>query len=73
MDIIDRAQEHELNFTAQAIYAARIRRDDEDPLYLDGIQCCLDCKKPIPIRRLEVKPDAVRCVVCQDKRSKGMS
>jgi len=66
MDIIDRAQEHERKLREQAIYKA-LSRCDEDPLYIDGVRCCVDCEKPIPEGRLRIRPTAVRCVACQEK------
>ena len=29
---------------------------------------CVDCGKPVPEGRLEVKPEAARCLTCQSKR-----
>ena len=29
---------------------------------------CVDCGKPVPEGRLEVKPEAARCLACQAKR-----
>ena len=29
---------------------------------------CVDCSKPVPEGRLEVKPEAARCLSCQAKR-----
>jgi len=29
---------------------------------------CTDCGKPVPDGRLEVKPEAARCIACQGKR-----
>ena len=29
---------------------------------------CVDCGKPVPEGRLEVKPEAARCLTCQAKR-----
>ena len=29
--------------------------------------CCMDCGDEIPQRRLEAKPDAVRCIACQEE------
>jgi len=29
--------------------------------------CCVDCGEKIPQRRLEAKPDALRCIVCQQE------
>lgn len=29
--------------------------------------CCIDCGKNIPLTRLTIKPEAVRCIDCQKK------
>ena len=31
---------------------------------------CVDCGKPVPEGRLEVKPEAARCLACQAKRDR---
>ncbi len=31
---------------------------------------CVDCGKPVPEGRLEVKPEAARCLTCQAKRDR---
>lgn len=31
---------------------------------------CVDCRKPVPEGRLEVKPEAARCLTCQSKRDR---
>jgi DnaK suppressor protein len=35
-----------------------------------GYGLCADCGKPVPEGRLEVKPEADRCLVCQTKRDR---
>jgi phage/conjugal plasmid C-4 type zinc finger TraR family protein len=37
----------------------------EAPEYRGARRICRDCKKPIPEKRLNAYPDAVRCVKCQ--------
>jgi len=74
MDIIDRAQIREMVIIEEALAVHRVhnqRRDGVSPLYLDGVRCCLDCRKAIPPGRLKSNPDAVRCVACQEKREKS--
>lgn len=69
MDIIDRAQEHDRELTKQAIAAARdpgVNIAAPVPLYIDGVRCCVDCKKPIPEGRLRIRPHAIRCVACKE-------
>jgi RNA polymerase-binding protein DksA len=31
---------------------------------------CVDCEQPIPLRRLEAEPTAIRCVQCQERFEK---
>ena len=31
---------------------------------------CVDCGQPVPEGRLEVKPEAARCLICQSKRDR---
>ena len=74
MGMTERAQEIEAKFREGAVTAAvkKARRvPDEDPLEIDGVRCCLTCEEPIPEKRLEANPEAVRCVACQDKHEKG--
>ncbi|MFI0355462.1 TraR/DksA family transcriptional regulator [Actinomadura sp. 9N407] len=33
---------------------------------------CLGCGQPVPEGRLEARPDAARCVVCQTKHDRAM-
>lgn len=28
---------------------------------------CADCERPIPLARLQIKPEAIRCVACQSQ------
>lgn len=66
MDAIDVALRNQEVYSNAALSACKLRQGDEAPLWIDGRQCCLDCRKPIPEKRLAVKPDAVRCVACQE-------
>lgn len=39
---------------------------EEEPLFNDaGDRICFDCEVPIPPKRVELVPYAVRCVECQ--------
>jgi DnaK suppressor protein len=42
----------------------------EQPLVIDGVRVCLDCRDPIGKKRLKAKPDAARCVECQELKEK---
>ena len=34
---------------------------------------CTDCNLPIPVERLEAKPNASRCIYCQTMFERGMN
>lgn len=63
-DIVDRAQEREAEFQAQAL-AAVVHRPHETPHIEHGVRLCLDCDDPLGRQRLKANPDAVRCLDCQ--------
>ena len=44
--------------------------DDEDGDWQQAVVCDV-CRKPIPPERVEVFPDATRCVGCQDVADRG--
>jgi len=70
MDIIDEANARADLFRETALRAlAKEGRGapTENPLELDGVRCCLDCEAPIPLTRLELVPNGVRCTECQAK------
>lgn len=63
-DIFDRASDIEEMHREQSITAAR--KTNEPPQYIEnGIVYCIDCGEDIPAGRLNVKPNAARCVACQ--------
>lgn len=70
-DEIDSAQLMDEQFRQWSLMQVKIKSSDEDdPLIIDGVRCCLDCEKPIPPARLELQPTAKRCVTCQAKKEK---
>jgi len=74
VDVYGRAQEREQEDRERAIQNQLLRgRETETPNEVDGIRYCLDCGHQIDSRRLEFRPESVRCVDCQnfkDVRSK---
>ncbi|WP_081443580.1 TraR/DksA family transcriptional regulator [Methylophaga thiooxydans] len=71
VDVFDRAQEREQKDRDIAIQTVlRSSRETEQPDEENGIRYCLDCGEPIPNKRLEARPDAVRCVDCQNIKAK---
>lgn len=70
-DEIDNAQKYDELYRNSALIKAKARHtEEEDPLIINGVRCCLDCEKPIPLARLELQPNARRCVTCQSKKEK---
>jgi RNA polymerase-binding transcription factor DksA len=72
MDDIDLAQEREA-FYQEKILNAALRPtgyDDDDPLIINGVRCCLTSEDPIPLARLKANPKAKRCVPCESKRER---
>ncbi len=70
-DEIDNAQKYDELYRNSALIRAKVRQIDNDaPLIINGVRCCLDCAKPIPPARLELQPDARRCVSCQTKKER---
>jgi hypothetical protein len=39
----------------------------------EQVVVCEICREPIPLERLEIKPNATRCVACQDAADRGRS
>lgn len=72
MDEIDAAQERDEFFRETAITQALKKRptEDDDPLIINGVRCCLDCEEPIPVARLKAHPGAKRCTSCQSKKER---
>lgn len=72
MDECDIAQEFEERDREIALKTAldASHRRDEDALYIDGRRCCLDCEEPISAFRLQVRPNAVRCMYCQKEKER---
>ena len=64
MDIVDRAQQIEERIREKTL-AIPMNSFAGASLVIDEKRCCTDCDKPIPLKRLEVIPGAVRCVGCQ--------
>lgn len=71
MDSIERGQRLDEFYRRNAIAAHfASAAGPEEPLYIDGERCCLDCEDPIPPDRLRHRPDAVRCTECQSKKER---
>ena len=53
---------NETKIKRSKLEAALGRADD------DGYGVCMDCEEEIPIARMELMPESVKCVHCADKR-----
>lgn len=84
MDEIDVAQANDEMFTRQALTAHFRRRAGEfgamlacgeaksiGRIKLGNRGKCCDCGDEIEPARLEAKPDAIRCIDCQQKSERG--
>ncbi len=69
-DEIDAAQEIEDFDRTLALKKALAGQRKEEPLVINGRRCCLTCEGPIPQKRLEANPDAVRCTPCQARKER---
>ena len=68
MDDVDKAKELEMQHRDLALKEALAKPDHdygEKPDVVDGVHYCIDCGEPIPEKRLEIKPESVRCVWCK--------
>jgi DnaK suppressor protein len=75
-DIIDKAQENDELFRRTSLekhFARRISPSPQSsPHKGEEVikRMCLDCKEPIPAKRLKANPAATRCVECQELTEK---
>jgi DnaK suppressor protein len=67
-DIYDRAQARELQNQqeAEARYRASLQ-PEPDQLVVAGVVICIDCDEPVQPARLKAKPNAARCIHCQNQ------
>lgn len=65
-DLADREIERE-----DGINLARALRVDEGQIVeIDGVRYCCDCDAVIPPARIAARPDAGRCVDCQERQER---
>lgn len=73
-DEIDRAQHYDEMYRDQAlaIHFNKLRASAGLPPMELGAKTgeCIDCGEPIEPKRIQAKPDAVRCVACQAKHER---
>jgi len=66
-DIGDIAQERDQGFTAAALkHQATEREKEPEQLVENGEVLCVGCGEAIQPERLKAKPDAARCIYCQE-------
>jgi DnaK suppressor protein len=65
-DQFDRASELEQSYRDDAL-ARHQSRQIERPHEQDGVRYCLACRCSICTGRLAANPEAVRCVLCQQR------
>ncbi len=65
-DLYDRAQARDLQNQqdAEARYRAKLPPEPEQ-LVVAGVVLCIDCDEPVQPARLKAKPNAARCIYCQ--------
>ncbi len=67
-DLAAAFQQMDLERALKRVLEAAHRADE--PFYIHGERCCLDCGEPIPPERIRANPQAVRCVACQAGRER---
>jgi RNA polymerase-binding transcription factor len=70
MDQLDHAKELEIKQREIALEAHFKNQKEEPPHEVDGIRYCLDCDDEIPKKRLQARPEAVRCIDCKSDKEK---
>ena len=68
-DNADRVIQQHLQAALDAVHMG----DDESPIYIDGVACCVDCEEPIPVARLKALPNCCRCIDCQEEYEDELS
>lgn len=66
MDVIDHAKELELKQRQIALNETLERASEPPQEIIDGVVICIACGIDIPVARLEAKPNAARCIDCQE-------
>lgn len=70
-DEADIANDNIQAFTDRALAAHGAVNEDPQRI-ICGVVYCVDCDDPIEYARLESKPDACRCVLCQEDFEKRL-
>lgn len=64
MDLMDKAQERDAEFTGRALEEQLAKRPPAQQV-VDGEVLCIDCDEPVGAVRLAALPNACRCLDCQ--------
>lgn len=67
-DLLDAAEQAEHRQRQEALDRTLAKAQEPLQLRIDGQICCLDCEAPIAANRLAAKPDAPRCIPCQQRK-----
>jgi len=69
MDDVDRAKQYEMQHRKRSLNAALSvpEKSADEKQAADGQSriICIDCQSVIPLERLNMRPDIVRCVDCK--------
>lgn len=71
MDDVDKAKNIEMQARQIALdQQLAAGQETEQPDEHHGVRYCLDCGEPIPLERLIVRPESVRCIDCKTLKEK---
>lgn len=70
-DVCDDSEKATLAFLNHALARATSTRAGRGPLWENGKPLCRDCGEEIPAARVEARPQAERCVECQEEADRG--
>ena len=68
MDQLDIAEELETTYRQNALSHALASNVEPEQWIENGQMLCIDCDVVIPPKRLEAKPNAARCIQCQQRQ-----
>lgn len=71
MDQLDHAKALEMQHRQRALQEVLTANPEPPQETLDGRVVCIDCDHPISTARLAAKPNAARCIGCQQLQEQG--
>ncbi len=71
---MDAIQQQQMSNACRAVYRKQLLDVDAALSVMDqgGYGWCESCGEPIGVRRLEVRPESRRCIVCQEIREEDL-